>query len=98
VAYLCTEYGVHHTLPFYAGGLGVLAGDHAKAASDLGVPMVAIGLLYRLGYFHQEVDPEGAQQHLYRPVEVARRALRRVLDRTGHPWWYRWNCPGGWWT
>src|SRR4030065_667133 len=61
VAYLCTEHGGHPTLPFYAGGLGVLAGDHAKAASDLGVPMVAIGLLYRLGYFHQEVDPEGTQ-------------------------------------
>ncbi len=94
VAYLCTEYGVHHTLPFYAGGLGVLAGDHAKAASDLGVPMVAIGLLYRLGYFRQEVDPEGTQQHLYRPVEVARRALRRVLDRTGHPLVVQVELPG----
>ena len=94
LAYLCTEFGVHHTLPFYAGGLGVLAGDHAKAASDLGVPMVAIGLLYRLGYFHQEVDPEGAQQHHYRPVEIARRALRRVLDRTGHPLIVQVELPG----
>jgi starch phosphorylase len=94
MVYLCTEYGVHHTLPFYAGGLGVLAGDHAKAASDLGLPMVAIGLLYRLGYFHQEVDPEGTQQHLYRPVEVARRALRRVLDRTGHPLIVQVELPG----
>jgi starch phosphorylase len=94
MVYLCTEYGVHHTLPFYAGGLGVLAGDHAKAASDLGVPMVAIGLLYRLGYFRQEVDPEGTQQHLYRPVEVARRALRRVLDRTGHPLIVQVELPG----
>jgi starch phosphorylase len=94
LVYLCTEFGVHHTLPFYAGGLGVLAGDYAKAASDLGVPMVAIGLLYRLGYFHQEVDPEGAQQHLYRPVEVARRALRRVLDRTGHPLVVQVELPG----
>jgi starch phosphorylase len=94
LVYLCTEYGVHHTLPFYAGGLGVLAGDHAKAASDLGLPMVAIGLLYRLGYFHQEVDPEGTQQHLYRPVETARRALRRVLDRTGHPLVVQVELPG----
>ena len=94
LAYLCTEFGVHHTLPFYAGGLGVLAGDHAKAASDLGVPMVAIGLLYRLGYFHQEVDPEGTQQHHYRPVEIARRALRRVLDRTGHPLLVQVELPG----
>ncbi|MBM3694497.1 MAG: glycosyltransferase family 1 protein [Actinobacteria bacterium] len=94
LAYLCTEFGVHHTLPFYAGGLGVLAGDHAKAASDLGVPMVAVGLLYRLGYFHQEVDPEGTQQHLYRSVEVTRRALRRVLDRTGHPLVVQVELPG----
>ncbi len=94
LVYLCTEYGVHHTLPFYAGGLGVLAGDHAKAASDLGLPMVAIGLLYKRGYFHQEVDPEGTQQHLYRPVEVARRALRRVLDRTGHPLVVQVELPG----
>ena len=94
LAYLCTEFGVHHTLPFYAGGLGVLAGDHAKAASDLGLPMVAIGLLYRLGYFHQEVDPEGTQQHHYRPVEIARRALRRVLDRTGHPLIVQVELPG----
>jgi starch phosphorylase len=94
LVYLCTEFGVHHTLPFYAGGLGVLAGDHAKAASDLGVPMVAIGLLYRLGYFHQEVDPDGTQQHLYRKVETDRRALRRVLDRTGHPLVVQVELPG----
>jgi len=94
LAYLCTEFGVHHTLPFYAGGLGVLAGDHAKAASDLGLPMVAIGLFYRYGYFHQEVDPEGTQQHHYRPVEAARRALRRVLDRTGHPLIVQVELPG----
>ncbi|NQV04932.1 alpha-glucan family phosphorylase [bacterium] len=85
LAYLCTEFGIHHTLPFYSGGLGVLAGDHAKAASDLGVPMVGVGLLYRRGYFRQAVNPDGRQQDQYRPVEVTRRPLRRVLDRTGHP-------------
>jgi len=53
VAYLCTEFGLHHTLPFYSGGLGVLAGDHTKSASDLGLPFVGVGLLYRHGYFHQ---------------------------------------------
>jgi starch phosphorylase len=85
LAYLCTEYGVHHTLPFYSGGLGVLAGDHTKAASDLGIPMIGVGLLYRRGYFRQAVDPDGYQQHHYRPVEVARRPLRRVLGRSGLP-------------
>ncbi len=85
LVYLCTEFGVHHTLPFYSGGLGVLAGDHAKAASDLGIPMIGVGLLYRRGYFRQAVDPDGNQQHHYRPVAVARRPLRRVLNASGDP-------------
>jgi starch phosphorylase len=64
VVFLCAEYGVHGSLPIYAGGLGVLAGDMLKAASDAGVPMVAIGLLYRQGYFRQRIDPSG-WQHEY---------------------------------
>ena len=94
VAYLSTEFGVHHTLPFYSGGLGVLAGDHLKAASDLGIPLVGVGLLYRRGFFRQAVDPDGFQQHHYRPLEVTRRALRRVLDRNGHPLTVRVGLPG----
>ncbi len=85
IAYLCAEFGVHHTLPFYSGGLGVLAGDHAKAASDLGLPFVGVGLLYRRGYFHQTVDPDGNQQHHYLRLEMTRRPFREVLDRGGHP-------------
>ncbi len=86
IAYLCAEFGLNDKLPFYSGGLGVLAGDHIKAASDLGVPLVAIGLLYRRGYFRQAVDPDGLQQHTYLPVELSRRPLRRVLDpHTGRP-------------
>ncbi len=85
IAYLCAEFGVHHTLPFYSGGLGVLAGDHAKAASDLGLPFVGVGLLYRHGYFHQTVDPDGHQQHHYLRLEMTRRPFREVLDRQGHP-------------
>ena len=65
IAYLCAEYGVDNLLPTYSGGLGVLAGDHAKSASDLGVPLVATGVLYRRGYFRQEVDAVGDQQHTY---------------------------------
>ncbi|MCB2222976.1 MAG: alpha-glucan family phosphorylase [Actinobacteria bacterium] len=94
LAYLCTEFGIHHTLPFYSGGLGVLAGDHTKAASDLGLPFVGVGLLYRRGYFRQAVDPEGYQQHHYRAVEVTRRPLRRVLDRNGQPLIVQVELPG----
>lgn len=94
IAYLCTEFGIHHTLPFYSGGLGVLAGDHTKSSSDLGLPLVAVGLYYRRGYFRQAIDPDGHQQHHYRPVEVTRRPLRRVLDRTGHPLIVQVTLPG----
>ena len=86
IAYLCAEFGIHYKLRLYSGGLGVLAGDHVKAASDLGLPLVAVGLLYRRGYFQQAVDPEGYQQHTFVPFEVARRPVRQVLDpRTGWP-------------
>ncbi|HPO20398.1 MAG TPA: DUF3417 domain-containing protein, partial [Rubrivivax sp.] len=64
VAFFCAEFGVHGSLPTYAGGLGVLAGDILKQASDLGVPMVGVGLLYRTGYFHQRIDASG-MQHEY---------------------------------
>lgn len=86
VAYLSAEYGIHYKLPIYSGGLGVLAGDHVKAASDLGIPLVAFGMLYRRGYFRQAVDPDGWQQHTYGPLELSRRAVREVLDpRSGRP-------------
>lgn len=55
VAYFCAEYGVHQSLPNYSGGLGILAGDHLKSASDLNIPLVAVGLLYRYGYFRQKI-------------------------------------------
>src|SRR4029450_3490839 len=61
VAYCCSEFGIHHSLPLYGGGLGVLAGDVLKAASDLAVPMIGVGLLYREGYFHQRLDLAGWQ-------------------------------------
>ena len=64
VAFLCAEFGVHASLPVYSGGLGVLAGDIVKEASDLTLPMVAVGLLYRTGYFHQRIDLSG-MQHEY---------------------------------
>lgn len=65
VAYFCMEYGVHECLPLYAGGLGILAGDHVKSASDLGVPLVAIGILWRKGYYRQELRKDGAVRVVY---------------------------------
>jgi glycogen phosphorylase len=62
IAYFCAEFGLHESLPIYSGGLGVLAGDHCKSASDLGVPLVGVGLLYQKGYFHQQLNPSGEQQ------------------------------------
>ncbi len=95
IAYLCAEYGIEAKLRLYSGGLGILAGDHLKAASDLGVPLVALGLFYRRGYFQQAVDPEGNQEHTYVPIDPARRPFRRVLDRrTGLPLVVEIDFPG----
>jgi starch phosphorylase len=65
VAYFCAEFGVHTSLPLYSGGLGILAGDHVKSASDLGLPLVAVGLLYRYGYFRQRLRNDGWQEEHY---------------------------------
>jgi glycogen phosphorylase len=65
VAYFCAEFGISESLPIYSGGLGVLAGDHLKAASDLGLPLVGVGLLYARGYFRQYLTPDGWQQEHY---------------------------------
>ncbi|HZI62719.1 MAG TPA: alpha-glucan family phosphorylase [Pyrinomonadaceae bacterium] len=65
VAYFCAEFGIHNSLPLYSGGLGILAGDHLKSASDLNLPLVAVGLLYRYGYFHQRLRNDGWQEEHY---------------------------------
>ena len=83
IAYLCAEYGVHTSNPGYSGGLGVLAGDHAKSASDLGLPFLGTGLLYRRGYFRQHLDIDGTQQHHYPIVDVSRLPVRPVMAPTG---------------
>ncbi|HYO60652.1 MAG TPA: DUF3417 domain-containing protein, partial [Actinomycetota bacterium] len=70
IAYFSPEFGVSEALPIYSGGLGVLAGDHLKAASDLGVPIVGIGLLYRQGYFEQSIDADGRQVERYTELDV----------------------------
>ena len=66
VAYFCAEFGFHESFPIYSGGLGILAGDHCKAASDLGLPFVAVGLLYQQGYFIQSIDAQGNQIARYK--------------------------------
>ena len=69
IAYFCAEYGWHESFPIYSGGLGVLAGDHCKTASDLSLPFVAVGFLYRHGYFHQRIDRSGQQLPDYPPID-----------------------------
>lgn len=85
VAYFCFEYGLHESLPIYSGGLGVLAGDLCKAASDLGAPLVAVGLFYREGYFVQQIDGDGQQLALYLPVKAEDMPLSPALDAQGQP-------------
>ncbi|MDV2482410.1 glycosyltransferase family 1 protein [Methanoculleus sp. Wushi-C6] len=83
IAYFSAEYGLHHSLPFYAGGLGFLAGDHLKEASDLGLPMVAVGFMYSQGYLHQHVNPDGWQEGITEPVDRDAAPITRVLDAAG---------------
>ncbi len=85
VAYFCAEFGIHECLPFYSGGLGVLAGDHVKSASDLGLPFVGIGLFYRQGYFQQRIDSTGGQQENYPTTDPATVPVELVKDRSGKP-------------
>jgi starch phosphorylase len=85
VAYFCAEYGVHNSLPVYSGGLGVLAGDHLKSASDLGLPLVAVGLLYHYGYFRQRLGREGWQEELYGETDPEQLPLRQVTGADGAP-------------
>jgi starch phosphorylase len=82
-AYFCAEYGVHNSLPNYSGGLGILAGDHLKSSSDLNVPLVAVGLLYRYGYFRQKIAHDGWQEERYSDVFESELALKPVLDADG---------------
>ncbi len=80
VAYFCAEFGVHHSLPLYSGGLGILAGDHLKSASDLGLPLVAVGLLYHFGYFRQRLRRDGWQEEHYGKSEPAGLPMSPVND------------------
>jgi len=85
VAYFSAEFGVHESLPIYSGGLGVLAGDHIKSASDLGIPLVGVGLFYGQGYFRQRLDRDGWQHEEYLETDVNNLAMEAAIGKNGRP-------------
>ena len=85
IAYFSAEFALHQSLPIYAGGLGVLAGDHCKEASDLGIPLVGVGFMYPQGYFHQTVSAEGWQQEVYERLNWADAAVEPAITAEGKP-------------
>jgi starch phosphorylase len=95
IAYFSMEFGVSEVLPNYSGGLGVLAGDHLKAASDLGVPLIGVGLLYRSGYFRQSLSLDGWQLETYPVLDPQGLPLHLLTDDTGDPVLVRVDMPGG---
>ncbi|MFW6074943.1 MAG: alpha-glucan family phosphorylase [Chloroflexota bacterium] len=85
VAYFSAEFGLTEIIPIFAGGLGILAGDHVKSASDLGVPLIGVGLLYQTGYFRQRIDSEGWQQAMPRENDFASLPIELERDGNGNP-------------
>ena len=83
IAYFSAEYGLDQTIPIYSGGLGILSGDHLKSASDLGIPLVAVGLLYKNGYFHQKINGNGEQETEYNNIELSNLPINPVKDENG---------------
>ncbi|MBI3297811.1 MAG: alpha-glucan family phosphorylase [Elusimicrobia bacterium] len=95
VAYFSAEFGVHNSLPIYSGGLGILAGDHCKTASDLGIPLNGVGFMYPQGYVQQRVGVEGWQQNIYEMIDWSSSPVRPALTPDGQPCFLRLNL-GGW--
>ena len=85
IAYFSAEFALHQSLPIYAGGLGVLAGDHCKEASDLGVPLVGVGFMYPQGYFHQSVSADGWQEEIYEKLNWTDTAIEPAMTPDGKP-------------
>ena len=83
IAYFSAEYGLDQTIPIYSGGLGILSGDHLKSASDLGIPLVAVGLLYKNGYFNQKIDGDGNQQTEYNDIDLYDLPINPVKNDIG---------------
>jgi starch phosphorylase len=95
IAYFSMEFGVHEALPNYSGGLGVLAGDHLKAASDLGVPVIGVGPLYRAGYFRQSLSLDGWQVEHYPVIDPSGLPLELLTEPSGEPVYVHVAMPGG---
>lgn len=95
IAYFCAEFGISEGLPIYSGGLGVLAGDHLKAASDLGIPLVGVGLLYARGYFRQYLSPDGWQQEHFPQYDFHRMPLKLMRGPDDQPLRIRVEFPDG---
>jgi starch phosphorylase len=84
IAYFSMEFGLHESLPLFAGGLGILAGDHLKAASNLATPLIGVGLMYRQGYFRQYLDQDGWQQEKYPQTDIYNLPVERMKDASGN--------------
>jgi starch phosphorylase len=95
VAYFSAEVGLHESLPTYSGGLGVLAGDHLKSCSDLGVPIWGVTVLYRQGYFTQSLDAQGGQEERYLDLDLRRVPLEPILDGRGERQWIQLQTTAG---
>jgi glycogen phosphorylase len=94
IGYFSTEFGLHESLPIYAGGLGILSGDHLKEASDLGLPLVAMGFLYTQGYFKQHITEDGWQESVYASLDFNDLPVHPVVDRAGEPMTVSVELPG----
>lgn len=94
IAYFCAEFGIHECLPIYAGGLGILAGDHLKSASDLNIPLVGVGLLYQKGYFRQYLNVDGWQQEIYVENDFYNMPMELVRQENGKPLTISIDYPG----
>lgn len=94
IAYFSAEFGLHEALPIYSGGLGILSGDHCKAASDLGLPFVGVGFLYPQGYFTQRINASGQQEALYEKLDFAEVPATPALDADGQPVLIHVDLPG----
>ncbi len=94
IAYYCAEFGLHESLPIYSGGLGILAGDHVKSASALGLPFVGVGLLYRHGYFQQYLNADGWQQEFYPDLDFANLSVQPIEASGGEQLTVQVRLPG----
>ena len=83
IAYFSAEYGLDETIPIYSGGLGILSGDHMKSSSDMGIPLVGVGLLYKSGYFHQKINGYGGQETEYHAIDISLLPITPVKDHEG---------------